>query len=134
MRSTDRRYSLGCPMGCLPAIAGVMLSASPGLAAQPGWSAPACGREPAPPAVESGSVDRYNASIDSARAYDRAARAYSDCVSRHAVADQSAISQDARLRMASINAVATSVQKRIAGNFSALSAQLRAAGQKLGAK
>lgn len=111
-----------------------MTAATPALAAQAGWSAPNCGREPAPPAVESGSVERYNASIDRVSAYDKAARAYSGCVSKQAVAEQNAISNDARLRMASINAVATSVQKRIAGNFGALSAQLRAAGQKLGAK
>ena len=103
-------------------------------AAAAGWSAPNCGHEPAPPVVESGSVDRYNASIDRVSAYDKAARAYSECVSRQAVAEQSAISNDARARMAVINNAANAVQKRIAGNFGALSAQLKAAGQKLGGR
>ena len=115
-------------------VACMLLSGGPALAAQAGWSAPACGHEPGPPAVEAGSVDRYNASIDKVSAYDKAARAYSACVSRQAVAEQSAISNDARSRMAVINGAATAVQKRIATNFGALSAQLKAAGQKLGAK
>ena len=121
----------------MPACAVVacgVLGAHPANAAQAGWSAPNCGREPAPPVVDSGSVDRYNASIDRVGAYDKAARAYSGCVSREAVAEQSAISNDARVRMAAINGAATAVQKRIAGNFGALSAQLKAGGQKLGAK
>ena len=112
----------------------VFLWGGPVRAAQAGWSAPSCGHEPGPPVVEAGSVDRYNASIDRVSAYDKAARAYTACVSRQAVADQSAISNDARNRMAAINGAANAVQKRIAANFSALSAQLRAAGQKLGAK
>lgn len=112
----------------------VFLSGGPALAAQAGWSAPNCGHEPGPPPVEAGSVERYNASIDKVSAYDKAARAYSGCVSRQAVSEQSAISNDARSRMAAINNAATAVQKRIAANFGALSAQLRAAGQKLGAR
>lgn len=112
----------------------VFLWGGPLLAAQAGWGAPNCGHEPGPPAVEAGSVDRYNASIDRVSAYDKAARAYSACVSRQAIADQSAISNDARNRMAVINGAATAVQRRIASNFGALSAQLKAAGQKLGAK
>lgn len=126
---------------CRAAILAVMLfsacpvlTAQAGRAAQAGWSASSCGREPAPPAVDSGSVERYNASIDRVSAYDKSARAYTACVSRQAVAEQNAISNDARLRMASINSVAVSVQRRIADNFGALSAQLKAAGQKLGAR
>ena len=115
------------PLCCL-----LLSGAAPALAA--GWSASSCGHEPAPPAVTGGSVDRYNASIDRVASYDKAARAYSDCVSRQSVAEQSAISSDARARMAAINQGAVSVQKRIGGNFAALSAQLRAAGQKLGVK
>jgi hypothetical protein len=115
-------------------VAGAMLSGGHALAAQAGWSAPGCGHEPDPPVVEAGSVERYNASIDKVGAYEKAARAYSACVSRQAVAEQSAISNDARSRMGVINGAATQVQKRIAGNFGALSAQLRTAGQKLGAK
>ena len=77
-------------------------------------------------------MDHYNASIDRVGAYDNAARAYSACVTREALAEQTAISKQARARMDAINAVAASVQTRIAGNFSALSAQLRAASTRLG--
>jgi len=115
-------------------LACLLLTGGPAFAAQGGWSAPNCGREPSPPVVESGSVDRYNASIDRVSAYDKAARSFSACVTKQAVAEQTAISNEARVRMAAINGVATSVQKRIAGNFGALSAQLTAAGQKLGRK
>jgi len=115
-------------------LACLLLSGGSVSAAQAGWSAPNCGHEPPAPAVESSSVERYNASIDRVSAYDKAARAYSTCVSRQAVSEQSAISNDARARMATINNAANAVQKRIAGNFAALSAQLHNAGQKLGAK
>ncbi|WP_428394118.1 hypothetical protein [Lichenicoccus sp.] len=77
-------------------------------------------------------MDHYNASIDRVGAYDTAARAYSACVTREALVEQTAISKQARIRMDAINAVAASVQKRIAGNFNALSAQLRAASKRLG--
>ncbi len=126
------------PLCCLLLSRGLLVSGGlllcGGSALAAGWSASSCGREPAPPAVTGGSVDRYNASIDRVAAYDKAARAYSDCVSQQSVAEQSAISNDARARMAVINQAAVSVQKRIGGNFAALSAQLRAAGQKLGVK
>ena len=112
----------------------LLLSGGPLLAAPSGWSAANCGHEPAPPSVDSGSVDRYNASIDRVSAYDKAARLYSACVTKQAVAEQTAISNDARTRMAAVNNAAASVQRRIAGNFNALSAQLKAAQQKLGAK
>ncbi len=118
----------------LPALVACLLApAGPACSAQ-GWSPSGCGREPAPPVVSSASVDRYNASIDRVGAYDDAARAYSACVSRQALAEQNAISNEARSRMSAVNAVALTVQKRIAGNFGALSAQLKASGQKLGAK
>ncbi len=111
-----------------------MVAPAPTNAAASGWTASGCGHEPAAPAVESGSVEKYNASIDRVSAYDKAARAYSACVNRQAGSEQTAISNDARARMAVINAGAASVQHRIAGNFAALSAQLHSAGQKLGAK
>ena len=122
-----------CAAASCPAVLCVDLAATRAAAAA-GWSAANCGREPLAPAVDSGSVERYNASIDKVGAYDRAARAYSECVSRQAVAEQGAISNDARARMAVINNAAGAVQRRIAGNFAALSAQLRAGGQKLGAR
>jgi|GEM_PF-3045404 len=99
-----------------------------------GWSAARCGREPQAPSVDGSSVAHYNASIDRVAAYEKAARAYSACVNQQASADQTAISNDARARMSAINAAASTVQRRIAGNFNALSAELHSAGQKLGAK
>ena len=108
-----------------------LVSSGGSASAASGWSPSGCGHEPYPPAVQGGSVDRYNASIDRVSAYDKAARAYSACVSREALAQQTAISNDARARMGAVNAVAAAVQKRIGGNFTALSAQLRSAGQKL---
>lgn len=111
----------------LAAAALVLSHAGPALA----WSASGCGAEPAPPAVQGGSVERFNASIDRVGAYDNAARAYSACVGKAALAEQTAISNDARLRMNAVNGVALGVQRRIASNFTALSAQLKSAGQKL---
>ncbi len=132
MVTRSGRISRWCAVGLLlPLVA--MADTAPSHAAA-GWTASGCGREPAPPAVESGSVSQYNSSIDKVSAYDKAARAYSACVNRQAGSEQTAISNEARARMAVINAGAASVQRRIAGNFSALSAQLHSAGQKLGAK
>ena len=122
-----------CAFAVLVPLAGLVAPA-PSQAASSGWTASGCGHEPAPPAVESASVEKYNASIDRVSAYDKAARAYSACVNRQAGSEQTAISNEARARMSVINAGAASVQKRIAGNFAALSAQLHSAGQKLGAK
>nr|WP_321983065.1 hypothetical protein [uncultured Lichenicoccus sp.] len=127
-----RYVSRWCAVALLLPMAGIVAPA-PSRAAT-GWTASGCGHEPAPPVVESASVEKYNASIDRVSAYDRAARAYSACVNRQAGSEQTAISNDARARMGVINAGAASVQKRIAGNFAALSAQLHNAGQKLGAK
>lgn len=98
------------------------------------WNARSCGREPQPPAVDGSSVARYNDSIDRVGAYQKAARGFSACVNQQASLDQTAISNDARARMGAINTAASAVQRRIAGNFVALSAQLRASGQKLGAR
>ncbi len=106
----------------------------PGAFAASAWSPSGCGHEPFPPAIEGGTVQRYNSSIDRAGAYEKAARAYSSCVTREALAQQNAISSAARARMDAINAVAVSVQKRISGNFGALSAQLKSAGRTLAAK
>ncbi|WP_428375528.1 hypothetical protein [Lichenicoccus sp.] len=133
MVTTTWRASRWCAFAVLVPLAGLIVP-SPSHAAPSGWTASGCGHEPAPPMVESESVEKYNASIDRVGAYDRAARAYSACVNHQAGGEQTAISNDARARMAVINAGAASVQKRIAGNFAALSAQLHSAGQKLGAK
>ncbi len=94
-------------------------------AAAGGWSPASCGREPAPPTVETSTIARYNASIDAVTAYDQAARTYNSCVSRSATAEQTAISAQAKQRIDAIQSVSESVQKRIAANFNALSAALK---------
>ncbi|MCQ8241314.1 hypothetical protein [Rhizosaccharibacter radicis] len=99
-----------------------------------GWTASHCGQEPAPPRVEGGTVERYNASVDRVSAYDQAARSFNSCVSREAVAQQTAASEDARNRIAAIQAGSGAVRNRIAANFQSLSAQLKQANEKLGAK
>ncbi len=103
--------------------------AAPGPGA--GWSATQCGREPAAPSVDTTTVDRYNASVDRVTAYERAARSYNGCVSKAATTEQTAISNDARVRIDAIQGVSGGVQKRIAANFSALTGALRAGAPKL---
>lgn len=103
--------------------------ARPAKAARPapdgGWSPASCGREPQAPAVETATIARYNASIDAVTAYDQSARTYNACVSRAATEEQTAISNQAKLRIDSIQQVSTGVQRRIAANFAALSAALK---------
>ena len=96
-----------------------------------GWSAAQCGREPAAPTVDTTTIDRYNASVDRVTAYERAARSYNGCVSKAATAEQTAISNDARVRIDAVQGVSSGVQKRIAANFSALTGALRAGAPKL---
>ncbi|GBR29138.1 hypothetical protein [Kozakia baliensis] len=93
-----------------------------------------CGREPEAPSVTATDTAHYNASVDRFQTYEKAARAYNSCVSTQAQREESAISEDARARIAKIHAVSSGVQQRIAGNFSHISAQLTAAGKKLGHK
>ncbi|WP_419729169.1 hypothetical protein [Lichenicola sp.] len=101
------------------------------ISATSNWSPAGCGREPAAPSVDTATVDRYNASVDHVTAYEKEARAYNACVSKAAVAEQTAISNEARTRIDAIQSVSSSVQKRIAGNFTALTTALRDAGPKL---
>jgi hypothetical protein len=100
-------------------------------AAGAGWAAQGCGREPAVPAVEGGSVERYNASVDRVTEYDKAARAYNACVAKEATAEETAASEEARRRIAVVHAGSSAVRERIAANFTALSVQLKQAGSKL---
>lgn len=95
------------------------------------WTPAGCGREPPAPAVDTSTIDRYNASVDHVTVYEKAARSYNACVSKAAVAEQTAISNDARTRIDAIQAVSSGVQKRIAGNFTTLTTALRDAGPKL---
>ena len=95
------------------------------------WSPSQCGREPAAPAVDTSTVDRYNASVDRVTIYEKLARSYNACVSKSASAQQTAISNDARTRIDAIQAVSGGVQKRIATNFTALTTALRAGAPRL---
>ena len=91
----------------------------------PGWPPTQCGREPAPPSVETSTVERYNGSVDRVTLYERQARAYDACVSRTADTAQRAISNDAGQRIAAIQDVRVALQRRIAANFTALGTALR---------
>lgn len=99
-----------------------------------GWSPGNCGREPAAPVVDTSTIDRYNASVDQVTSYEKAARSYNACVSKEATAEQTAISNAARSRIDSIQAVSAGVQRRIAANFTSLTAALRDASPKLQGK
>jgi maltooligosyltrehalose synthase len=91
-----------------------------------------CGQEPAPPTVSGSDAAHYNASVDRFQAYEKEARAYNACVSAQATKEETAISEDARVRIAKIHAESVTVQQRIAANFAKLSAALTAASKKLG--
>ncbi len=93
--------------------------------AAPAWPPTQCGREPAAPQIDESTVERYNASVDRVTLYGRQARAYDACVAKAASAAQAAISDEARRRMDAIQAVSLGLQRRIAGNFTALGAALR---------
>jgi len=122
------RWAIGA--GVAVAMAGSL--AGPASAARAaGWSAASCGREPAAPDVDTTSVERYNASVDRVTAYEKDARSYNACVSREAVAQQTAISREAKERIDTVQAGASAVQKHIANNFESLTAALRAGSAKL---
>ncbi|MBS1015363.1 hypothetical protein [Acetobacter persici] len=114
-------------------LAGAVLADSGTARAATGaWGAPACGAEPAAPAVDVSSVERYNASVDKVTAYEKVARAYNTCVARAANKEETAISNEAREKIAHIHEGSSVVQKRIAGNFVHLTASLKAASAKFG--
>ncbi len=119
--------ALMCSLAVCRATVPAMAAVAPGG----GWSAAQCGREPAAPAVDTTTIDRYNASVDRVTAYERAARSYNACVSKAATTEQTAISNEARTRIDAIQAVSSGVQKRIAANFGALTEALRAGTPKL---
>ena len=126
------RIRIGLPaMMCGLAAYGATLPARAATGPGTGWNAAQCGREPAAPTVDATTVDRYNASVDRVTAYERAARSYNACVSRAATTEQTAISNEARLRIDAIQAVSSGVQKRIAASFSALTGALRAGTSRL---
>lgn len=81
------------------------------------WVAQGCGSEPMPPSVDVSTVDKYNASVDAVTHYENTARDYNSCVSRKGVADETAISNDARKKMNFVHAGSSAVQQRISKNF-----------------
>lgn len=101
-------------------------------AASGAWGAPVCGAEPAAPSVDVSSVERYNASVDKVTAYEKAARTYNTCVARAANKEETAISAEAREKIAHIHEGSSAVQKRIAGNFVHLTTALKTASTKFG--
>jgi hypothetical protein len=111
--------------GLVVACAVSMCLAGGARAAEAAWSAP-CGHEPVAPPVDSTTAARYNASVDAVTAYEAAARTYNGCVANAASHEENAISADARTRMDAVHAGSVAVQQRIAGNFTRLTAQLKA--------
>ena len=118
-------------------LAGMVLACGWGLGAVPvqaagrAWAPQNCGSEPAAPAVDVSSVERYNASVDKVTAYQKEARAYNSCVVRSAMHEETAISEDAKERIAFVHDSSTAVQKRIAANFEKLTATLKAGNARL---
>jgi peroxiredoxin len=115
----------------LPIILMAATAISPAMA-QSTWTAAQCGAEPKVPTVSTANVSQYNASVDAVQAYDHAARIYNACVNQHAQQEETAISEDARTKIARIQSGSTAVQKRIGANFAALAQQLSAGAHKLG--
>ncbi|MBO1327670.1 hypothetical protein OQ496_04165 [Acetobacter suratthaniensis] len=118
-------------------LAGVVLACgwsqnvTPVRAAGHVWTPQNCGEEPAAPAVDVSSVERYNASVDKVSAYQKEARAYNSCVVRSALHEETAISEDAKDRITFVHDSSAAVQKRIAANFEKLTATLKAGSTRL---
>mgnify|MGYP003362541075 FL=1 len=108
-----------------------MVACAPVHAAERVWVPAACGAEPDAPAVDVSSVEKYNASVDKVSAYEKAARAYNACVSKTAVKEETAISNEARDKIAYIHDGSTAVQQRIGANFTQLTTALKAGGARL---
>ncbi|GBR53355.1 hypothetical protein AA106555_1268 [Neokomagataea thailandica NBRC 106555] len=109
-------------------------STAPARAADADWGAAKCGAEPAAPALRVGNVTQYNESVDRVTAYEKQARTYNACVVAAANRAETAISDDARARIAEVHKGSTAVQSRIAANFQKLSGVLATAGKHFAAK
>lgn len=95
------------------------------------WAAPAsCGAEPAMPALDVSTVAKYNASVDKATEYQKAAKIYHSCVVKAASKEENAISNEARERITHVHEGSQLVQKRIAGHFAQISTVLKAGSKK----
>lgn len=103
-------------------------------AASGGWSAAECGAEPAMPPLDVSSVEHYNASVDKATAYQKVARAYNTCVAKAANKQETAISNEAKDKIAYVHDGSLAVQKHIAANFSHMTATLKAGSAKFASK
>lgn len=98
------------------------------------WSAADCGTEPAMPTLDVSTVEHYNASVDKATAYQKAARAYNTCVAKTANKQETAISNEAKEKIAYVHEGSAAVQKHIAANFAHMTAALKAGSSKFAAK
>ncbi|NHO31759.1 hypothetical protein [Acetobacter fallax] len=94
------------------------------------WTASGCGTEPSAPSLDVSSVDKYNSSVDRAAAYEKAARVYNACVAKEANRQETIASNEARDKIGHIHDGSTDVQKRIAANFTKMTATLKTAGAK----
>lgn len=113
-------------------VSGVFVT--PVWAADSVWGAAKCGAEPSAPAVHVSNIAQYNESVDRVTAYEKQARAYNACVVASANRAETAISEEARNRIAEVHKGSTAVQSRIATNFQKLSAVLATAGKHFAAK
>lgn len=120
----------GFLLACVTGLAAMVVSV-PAHAAERGWVPSTCGAEPDAPAVDASSVEKYNASVDKVSAYEKAARTYNACVSKTAVKEETAISNEARDKIAHIHEGSSAVQQRISANFTQLTSALKAGGAKL---
>lgn len=120
----------GVVLASIGGLVAVVMCA-PVHAAERSWLPASCGTEPAAPVVDVSSVEKYNASVDKVSAYEKAARTYNACVSKTAVKEETAISNEAREKIAYIHEGSTAVQQRIGANFTQLTTALKAGGAKL---
>lgn len=97
------------------------------------WAA-SCGHEPKAPTVNVSNVTNYNSSVEHFTAYDKAARAYYNCVAKISSAKQTAISQKAKADMEPYQKATTEIRARLATNLTKMQTELKAGGKKLGAK
>lgn len=72
-----------------------VLEGSAGTLANGQWSPAGCGIEPQAPALDSSSVEAYNASLKEIRDWQQKGQAYNDCIVREANADNAAIAEAA---------------------------------------
>ena len=87
------------------------------------WAPTGCGAEPTPPAINGSSRPAYEASIKQAQSFQTAAKQYEDCYFKEAQADST-----------TINAATQDHQHELQGAFDKLSADAKAAAERLNKK